>query len=288
MLFMFHSQIMSTLSAVFYVVSIVASIDGSDTIWSDSAETSEQFRTSGTVSFDTNQDYCPNGCAQITATSISSYLETIAIDTSGYKDIFVTFSFALSAWSTQNYFFVDYSTIAGGGGFQTVLAMTSSGYGTNREYNSTRNLTDAGNCDTLYIRFGARTTDLNTQDFVYIYDISVLGTGFVTAMPITTSPPSYNSSSTQNPTKSPSQFPSIELTTNPSSAPSVRSSSGSILATEASENDDSVIVAETTKEHNSGFVLSFLRVCIRNHLKTLLLWHTNSCIDRDRVKFSPN
>ena len=238
---------MSTVSALFYLVAIASIIDGSEIIWFDSAATDDQFMTSGSVDFQASQ-YCPDGCAQITATWTASYLETVAIDTSGYDDIYITCSFALTDWTTQSSFFVYYSTDSGDDQLRNIHSVTQSAYGLNQQYIELK-LKYANNSETLYIRFSAETADLNVQSVVYVYNLSVFGT----AMPIITSPPSYDPSAA--PTKNPITLTTDSPTTSPSSAPSVGISNGTILATERSDIDDAVIVTGTTNEGDSGFML---------------------------------
>ena len=79
-------------------------------IWGNEVENLTHFNVSGTVYVNEFGEYCyTDGCAMITATDPESYLETEAIDTTGYTNITLKFAFAFAdGWGDDNYFSVNY------------------------------------------------------------------------------------------------------------------------------------------------------------------------------------
>lgn len=213
---------MSSFSALISLTAIAISTVISETIWFDSAETGDDFTTSGTVAFDTDHNYCSDGCAQITATFVSSYMQTVAIDTSGYEDIAVTFNFALAdGWSTTMnslyiYYYTDPSV-----DFQSAFSSSAaSDIDSNAlDYRSV-SLPNAADSETLYIRFTASSLDGNTNGVAYVFDIAVSGTAMPTTTP-TTSQPSYSPSPypTPSPSPAPTAGPSPKPTPRPTTKP---------------------------------------------------------------------
>lgn len=146
------------------------------TIWSSNVQNNKSFaEIEGTVVF-FNSSYCRFRCAAIGATYDSSYLVTEAINTTGYNDIYLTFSFALAdGWNKDNYFKVAY--FEGNDWFNvlTISDYETSGYNLNQKY-SDQNvyLEHCGDTSTVYIRFSAWIQG-NSGGTVYVDDISLTG-----------------------------------------------------------------------------------------------------------------
>ena len=286
---------MSSLQTFFYLIAVALLSSGQRyTIWESDVDREEDFTTSGTVDFGIESTYCTDICVVIRSDYSSSYAQTIAIDTTGYEDIFISFSYAVAAgWST-NYcsFHVYYFTDPAESDYYTLINLTpstSSAYNVNALYScctaTDEDMEHAANAETLYIRFEAWTTDSNIQGWACVDNIAVEGTEMPTTTTTTglpshdpsTSPstaptPAPSSSPTPKPTDHPTDIPSRAPIPSPTQKPTETPTKAPTEVSTFNEHDTSQTVASTETELSSQanhlFPLIVCPVCSRIILST--------------------
>ena len=224
---------MSTSFAILKFALFVTVSECRDTIWHNSMENGTGFFSPfGTVHFDVNSNFCSDNCAQITVNgSLShSYLQTAAIDTAGYEDIYLHITFALGGGWSNIFFRISYfpdletePTTA----LDTIVDFPTA-YNINTKYEEVLHLEYVRNTSTLQIWFWTITTGSNSQGTAFVDNISVTGS-WITSFPTTSRPTSNEPTQyplipamtvSDEPTNDPSLGPTDMSSTNPSNIPS--------------------------------------------------------------------